>query len=220
MEMAEDTRDETVFFAARDAARFAAGHIGLEELVPDVQTMTTTDFAAAGALGMVDEESDTILLSRKDFDRLLARIERLEQWTGLRRKASPGSAVPGTLPANADMSDMMKQNEACRYLSCGKNTIKGYASRGLIHSYRQGKFTYYSRKELDKKIQKAERGGTAMKDHTPRLYTPDLCFRQTEAPFRTFCGIGGQRDRICDYQDRLMAGITALKPIEYRPSAG
>lgn len=154
MEMAEDTRDETVFFAARDAARFAAGHIGLEELVPDVQSMTTTDFAAAGVLGVVDEESDTILLSRKDFDRLLARIERLEQWTGLRRKASPGSAVPGTLPANADMSDMMKQNEACRYLSCGKNTIKGYASRGLIHSYRQGKFTYYSRKELDKKIKR------------------------------------------------------------------
>lgn len=52
------------------------------------------------------------------------------------------------------MSDMMKQNEACRYLSCGKNTIKGYASRGLIHSYRQGKFTYYSRKELDKKIKR------------------------------------------------------------------
>ena len=106
------------------------------------------------ALGVVDEESDTITLSRKEFNRLLARIERLEQWTGLRRKAAPGDCTPLPLPEDADMDDMMKQNEACRYLSCSKNTIKGYASRGLVHSYKKGKFTYYSRRELDKKIRK------------------------------------------------------------------
>ena len=154
MEVAEENRDEEMFFAARDAARFSAGHIGLEELIPDVQSMTAADFAAAGALGVVDEESDTIMLSRKEFNRLLARIERLEQWTGLRRKAAPGDCTPLPLPEDADMDDLMKQNEACRYLSCGKNTIKGYASRGLVHSYRKGKFTYYSRRELDKKIRK------------------------------------------------------------------
>ena len=134
MEVAEENRDEEMFFAARDAARFSAGHIGLEELIPDVQSMTAADFAAAGALGVVDEESDTIMLSRKEFNRLLARIERLEQWTGLRRKAAPGDCTPLPLPEDADMDDLMKQNEACRYLSCGKNTIKGYASRGLVHS--------------------------------------------------------------------------------------
>ena len=146
MEVAEENRDEEMFFAARDAARFSAGHIGLEELIPDVQSMTAADFAATGALGVVDEESDTIML--------LARIERLEHWTGLRRKAAPGDCTPLPLPEDADMDDLMKQNEACRYLSCGKNTIKGYASRGLVHSYKKGKFTYYSRRELDKKIRK------------------------------------------------------------------
>lgn len=154
MEVTEEHRDEEVFFAARDAARFSAGHIGLEELVPDVQSMTAADFSAAGALGVVDEESGTITLSRKEFNRLLARIERLEQWTGLRRKAAPGDCTPLPLPEDADMDDLMKQNEACRYLSCSKNTIKGYASRGLVHSYKKGKFTYYSRRELDKKIRK------------------------------------------------------------------
>ena len=98
MEVAEENRDEEMFFAARDAARFSAGHIGLEELIPDVQSMTAADFAAAGALGVVDEESDTIMLSRKEFNRLLARIERLEQWTGLRRKAAPGDCTPLPLP--------------------------------------------------------------------------------------------------------------------------
>lgn len=152
LEVCEADRDENVFFAARDAARFHAGHIGLEELIPDVQSMTAADFDAASALGVLNEESDTILLSSKEFNKLLARIERLEQWTGLRRKAAPGDIAPQLLPANADMNDMMKQNEACRYLACSKNTIKGYASRGLIHSYKQGKFTYYSRREIDKKI--------------------------------------------------------------------
>lgn len=154
MEVAEENRDEEMFFAARDAARFSAGHIGLEELIPDVQNMTAADFAAIGTLGVVDEEGDTIMLSRKEFNRLLARIERLEHWTGLRRKAAPGDCTPLPLPEDADMDDLMKQNEACRYLSCGKNTIKGYASRGLVHCYRKGKFTYYSRRELDKKIRK------------------------------------------------------------------
>lgn len=154
MNVAEADRDEAVFFAARDAARFSAAHIGLEELIPDVQSMTAADFDAAGALGVVEEEGDTIVLSRKDFNKLLARIERLEQWTGLRRKPVQGSCTPLPLPADADMADMMKQNEACRYLACGKNTIKGYASRGLIHSYKKGKFTYYSRSEMDKKVKK------------------------------------------------------------------
>lgn len=152
LHISEPDRDEAVFFAARDAARFSAGHIGLEELIPDVQSMAEADFNAAGALDIMDEESDTVLLSRKDFNKLLARIERLEQWTGLRRKPAPGNCTPLPLPADADMTDLMKQNEACRYLECGKNTIKGYASRGLIHSYKQGKFTYYSRREIDKKI--------------------------------------------------------------------
>lgn len=152
LHIAEADRDEAVFFVARDAARFSAGHIGLEELIPDVQSMTAADFNAAGVLGTVDEESDTILLSRKEFNKLLARIERLEQWTGLRRKPAPGNYTPLPLPAGADMADLMKQTEACRYLECGKNTIKGYASRGIIRSYKQGKFTYYSRREIDKKI--------------------------------------------------------------------
>ena len=77
MEVAEENRDEVVFFAARDAARFSAGHIGLEELIPDVQNMTAADFAAAGALGVVDEESDTIMLSRKEFNCLLAASNAL-----------------------------------------------------------------------------------------------------------------------------------------------
>lgn len=150
IDMPDADRDEATFFSARDAARFNEGHIGLEELVED---MTEEELAGVIETG-VEEAGEMIQVLRKDFDELLARIERLEQWTGIRRKKAQGKIVPGTLPANIDRNDLMKQCEACRYLSCGKNTIKGYASRGLIHSYRQGKFTYYSRKEIDRKIKK------------------------------------------------------------------
>ena len=54
-----------------------------------------------------------------------------------------------------------------------------------------------------------------MKDHTPG-YTPRTCVSDRQ---KRLSGLSAEleasADRICDYQDRLMAGITALKPIEY-----
>ncbi|TCO85679.1 helix-turn-helix protein [Bacteroides heparinolyticus] len=152
MNTPEAMRDEAVFFAARDAARFAKGHLGMEVLVPDASTVLERINARKAAEEVPEGDAGAVVLSRADFDKLMARIERLEQWTGLRRKAKPGKCLPGTLPADADMADMMTQNEACRYLKCGKNTIKGYASRGLIHSYKQGRYTYYSRREMERNI--------------------------------------------------------------------
>ena len=77
----EGAKDEAAFFAARDAARFAAGHIGLEELIPDVQSMTAADFAAAGALGTMDEpkrkrEKQTV--SVQEFEALKRKVRQLE----------------------------------------------------------------------------------------------------------------------------------------------
>lgn len=78
MEVAEENRDEAVFFAARDAARFSAGHIGLEELIPDVQNMTAADFAA----GACDTEKKTPkekqTVSLREFEALKRRVQQLE----------------------------------------------------------------------------------------------------------------------------------------------
>ena len=38
----EEDKDETVFYACRDAARFAAGRLSLEELIPDVDRYPVT----------------------------------------------------------------------------------------------------------------------------------------------------------------------------------
>lgn len=54
-----------------------------------------------------------------------------------------------------------------------------------------------------------------MKDHTSG-YTPRTCVSDRQKRLsRLSAELEASADRICDYQDRLMAGITALRPIEY-----
>lgn len=142
--VADSNRDESLFFAARDAARYLKGEIDLDILIPGVYIDNTKSSESA------ENEAGTVTLSRKDFNLLLKRIDRLEQWIGLSRKAA--TLKPQAMPEGINMADMMKQNEACSYLECGKNTIKKWAAKGLVHAYQQGKYVYYSKKELDKKI--------------------------------------------------------------------
>ena len=147
MEVAESSRDESVFFAARDAARFSAGHIGLEELIPDVQSMSAGDFEAAGAWGNM-EEVGTVTLSCKDFKELIQRIDRLEQWVGFRRK--PTTVKPSPMPEDMNTKDMVIQRQACAYLKCSKISIKKLVAQHVLHAYQKGRNVYYSQKELDK----------------------------------------------------------------------
>lgn len=148
LHISEPDRDEAVFFAARDAARFSAGHIGLEELIPDVQTMTAADFNMVGALGVVDEESDTMLLSRKEFNKLLARIEQLEEKIERLCKQRSREIAYKQTPS-ADKDDFIIQDAACKYIGCSKVTIHSWTRKGLVKGYRKGAHVYYSKSELD-----------------------------------------------------------------------
>lgn len=140
----EDNRDEAMYYACRDAAQFLSGTLSLCELTG----MSAEECASVQEVDV----PDIITLSREDYDTLIARIERLEKWTGFRRQTESGTFMPQPLPANMDITKLLSQNEACKLLHCGKNTIKRYASRGLICSYKKGKNTYYIRKELIDKI--------------------------------------------------------------------
>ncbi|MFR5958494.1 MAG: hypothetical protein ACLUHA_01650 [Bacteroides stercoris] len=78
MEVAEENRDEAVFFAARDAARFSAGHIGLEELIPDVQNMTAADFAAGACDTGRRHRREADRNACEEFEALKRRVHQLE----------------------------------------------------------------------------------------------------------------------------------------------
>lgn len=130
----EEERDEEAFFAARDAAQFVAGKIGISAICPELEDEP-------------EEDEETITLSRSEYEKLLKRLERVERRLGL-RVGTVEKAERKDISEAPD--DLIPQVEACRYIGCGKSTIKRWADRGLITGYVKGRSIMYSRKELDK----------------------------------------------------------------------
>lgn len=142
--VAEEHKDESLYYACRDTSRYLFEAFDITDIIPDyIETP-------------IANNSD-VVLSRDEFESLMStleqmnnRISQLERWTGKLRK--PTRREPKPLPMGADMTDMMKQTQACEYLKVSKNTIKKYADRGTITAWQKGKYVYYSRMEIDAKI--------------------------------------------------------------------
>lgn len=141
--VANEDKDEAVFFAARDAARYLTGSIALEELIPDAEEVFQTD----NEVSVPESSGDMVLVSKRTLQNLLLRVSRLELMNGIRtqpikvnRKRANGS----------EPEDLISQVEVIRLLECGKTTIKRWADRGYITGYQKGGRVYYSRKELRK----------------------------------------------------------------------
>lgn len=130
----DEERDEEAFFAARDAAQFVAGKIGISAICPELEDEP-------------EEDEETITLSRSEYEKLLKRLERVERRLGL-RVGTVEKAERKDISEAPD--DLIPQVEACRYIGCGKSTIKRWADKGLIAGYVKGRSIMYSRKELDK----------------------------------------------------------------------
>ena len=130
----EDERNETLFYAARDAAQFLAGKIGISAICPDIEDEPEEE-----------EEEDTITLSLSEYKKLLRRLDRVERRLGLR--VGSLEKVPRKDISEA-LDDVIGQADACRLIGCGKTTIKRWANKGLITGYQKGRSVYYSRREL------------------------------------------------------------------------
>lgn len=130
----DEERDEEAFFAARDAAQFVAGKIGISAICPELEDEP-------------EEDEETITLSRSEYEKLLKRLERVERRLGLRSQINIESRKPISM---ANATDLINQAEACKYIGCGKSTIKRWADKGLIAGYTKGQQVFYSKSELDK----------------------------------------------------------------------
>jgi hypothetical protein len=142
----EGAKDEAAFFAAR----FAAGHIGLEELIPDVQSMTAADFAAAGALGTMDEpkrkrEKQTV--SVQEFEALKRKVRQLEGFVEDLLKERRQRAEYQKLP-DTNRADFIGQKEATELVGCSRETLNAWQRKGFITGYRKAGLVYYSKSEL------------------------------------------------------------------------
>ena len=130
-----EEKDEAVFFAARDAARYLAGGIALEELIPDAEQYSV-------------ETTEEITITADFFKVLIEKIDNLEKKIDMLSGIQP---IKKTYATHADFSkeDYMTQEKAYRYIGCSKVTLKSWTDKGLVKGYRKGSHVYYSKSELD-----------------------------------------------------------------------
>lgn len=129
----EDKQNETLFYAARDAAMFLAGKIGISSICPDLEDEPEEE----------EEQEETITLSRHEYDNLLQRLERVER--KLRLHQCNHEKI-----SKKTSGDLISQVDACLYIGCGKSTIKRWADRGVLTRYKKKQRIFYSKKEIDK----------------------------------------------------------------------
>ena len=121
-----------------------------EELVPDVQSMTAADFAAAGALGMMDapkpkKERQTV--SVQEFEALKRKVKQLEGFMEDLLKERRQRAEYQKLP-DTNRADFIGQKEATELIGCTRETLGAWQRKGFITGYRKAGLVYYSKSEL------------------------------------------------------------------------
>lgn len=131
----EEERNEDVYYAARDAARFLAGKLPLSAMIPDSDEDDEND-----------DDNEIIPVKRKDLENILKRLERLEIRMGLRtRKKTGGMKDMAEAP-----EDLICQAEAIKYIGCGKSTLKRWVQDSLMPAYTDGRRVFYSKEEIKK----------------------------------------------------------------------
>lgn len=138
--VSEEDKDENLFFACRDAARYAAGKLTAEELMG----CEVNEEEKEEKLPRNTKTSELEIL-RKRVDALEALISKLAQAEEERKRIS-------TISFNApdiNRADFINQTAALALVGCSKGTLKNWAAKGLIHAYQRGNKLWYNKRELE-----------------------------------------------------------------------
>lgn len=130
----QQSKDEEAYYAARDAARYVAGSITLEELIPDADKYPVA-------------ESVKVAKPKVDTQALLCRVDKLERMLEELLDERRARALYQKKP-DYNRSDFINQQKACEYIGCSKNTLKSWTDKGLVVGYRKGTQVCYSKSEL------------------------------------------------------------------------
>ncbi|RGL13348.1 helix-turn-helix domain-containing protein [Bacteroides uniformis] len=136
----EADKDETVFYACRDAARFAAGRLSLEELIPDADK-----YPVVLEKPKVKQERQTV--SVQEFEALKRKVKQLEGFVEDLLKERRQRAEYQKLP-DTNRADFIGQKEATDLVGCSRETLNSWQRKGLITGYRKAGLVYYSKSEL------------------------------------------------------------------------
>jgi len=140
--VSEDNKDESLYFAAREAAQYLAGRLTIEELIPEYETVTPVKSGSEQTTGItMSEEAFATLMKRLDEQE--KRIRQLESWVNPVREARP-------LPPGTGINDMYNQAAARKYLGISRDRIKRYIKIGMLKAYLYGRNVYYSKSDVEK----------------------------------------------------------------------
>lgn len=140
LSVGEDKKDDQYFFALRDAARFAAGGLELEELIPDWDKYPVEPAPV--------EKRERQTVSYQEYQSVVRRLALLE---GLveelykeRRQRAEYQKKPDT-----NRADFISQEEATKYVGCSRDTLRSWQVKGFITGYTKAGRVYYSKSELE-----------------------------------------------------------------------
>lgn len=140
LSVGEDKKDDQYFFALRDAARFAAGGLELEELVPD------WDKYPVEMPPVEKRERQTV--SYQEYQSVVRRLTLLEglveELCKERRQRAEYQKKPDT-----NRADFISQEEATKYVGCSCDTLRSWQVKGFITGYTKAGRVYYSKSELE-----------------------------------------------------------------------
>ena len=138
--VSEERKDESAFFAARDAARFVAGRLTLEELVPDADQYPVRI--------PEQEKQEHKKVSYQEFEAMRRRMKLLEglvdELCKERRQRAEYQKKPET-----NRGDFISAQAATEYLGCSRETLNDWQRKGYITGYRKAGRVYYSKSELE-----------------------------------------------------------------------
>lgn len=124
----DEERDEEAFFAARDAAQFVAGKIGISAICPELEDDPEDE---------PDEETVRQgAVSRKEYEKLLARVAWME---GLLRNYDPMAHQSGEPP-----KDYYNLKEVCERLGLNVRTVGNWVKNGHIIPVYFGQRRFYT----------------------------------------------------------------------------
>lgn len=127
-----EVKNESLFYAARDAAQFVAGKL-------ELATLLNTEIPD-GAVEAEPLEEEKVTVPKAYLELLEQRIERLE----IRLLK-----IEGLKSLNKEkQSENLTSGEVCYYIGCSRDTLMRWTKEGIVKAERIRKQYYYSAEEL------------------------------------------------------------------------
>lgn len=143
VEKADDERDEKTFFAARDAARYAAGRLELSELMISTEETSEIEVQEEATQASAASDEEMIQVPIQTFRSIMSTLKQLEE------QVCSLYGMNSTFNPSAATNDLIERNDVLEYIGCGAATLRRWVRTKVIVPYRKGSFTYFSKYELD-----------------------------------------------------------------------